>query len=903
MKTSMKFKLSPLAVFVGLALSSSLAYSADAEQDVTAVKKDDKTEKIQVLGSYIKGADTITANPVSVVNADDMKYSGAVDTTDLVNILPINSGAENRPDTFTSFYNQGTSNVNLRGLGLSSTLVLINGKRQVLSGAKAQDGSVFVDTSSIPAIALKRVEVLKEGAAASYGSDAIAGVVNFVTNDTFEGVKIDGAYHTIEGFDQNDKNISILSGMKLSDNTNIVFAASMLRRSNMQGWERPDLVKNAASSLGTGFKLTGDSVVTSGPWAGTYAEGEQVGNPNCAGVNGNILDLDGDGDIDRCGFKYGLHYNIVNEEEREQYYTSLTHFFGNDIKLNVSAFYSDYRIIDNFSVPSLPNLSFPVVSADNSTNPFGVDAIIFGRHNPTVADFSKSRAAPRDNKTFRLETSLSGYLDNGWEWVTSLAYSGNTYKISQPEMSLSRLALAMNGQGGVSGDMTFDHFSTDLNHDPALLDWLETDFKSETTTRLLVWDGVINGELFELDGGTVYGAFGAQYRRESYQVNPAENSTILYNAAGNPLPNDFTFLGSVNNIDESRSAAAIFAEIELPISDDITVNAALRYENLDTDSSLDPKISVLYSATENLSLRASASTSFREPSLSQFNADVTNTVNLVDYQLNPDGTPVLDSSGNKIPNASSLFIRQTTTGNADLKPEEATNYNVGALWSSDAFQVRLDYWRIDYKDVITIESAQAVLDQDPNGPTIVRQDPNDPSSTLAGISTDYFNAATIDASGIDIETSYRFDLDGSSLELSAGFSRYLSYDVPNADGSTYDAVGKFNFGSFVRSMPEDKGNISAHWLMDNHSVMARVDYVSSYINNRQGDTIDAFTPVELQYRFVTAIQEGEAAFSVGVQNLFDRAAPVVADGANFSYDPKHHDPRGRIFYAKASYTF
>ena len=498
---------------------------------------------------------------------------------------------------------------------------------------------------------------------------------------------------------------------------------------------------------------------------------------------------------------------------------------------------------------------------------------------------------------------MSGNLDNGWEWVTSLAYSGNTYKISQPEMSLSRLALAMNGQGGVSGDMTFDHFSTDLDHDPALLDWLETDFKSETTTRLLVWDGVINGELFELDAGTVYGAFGAQYRRESYQVNPAENSTILYNAAGNPLPNDFTFLGSVNNIDESRSAAAIFAEIELPISDDITVNAALRYENLDTDSSLDPKISVLYSATDNLSLRASASTSFREPSLSQFNADVTNTVNLVDYQLNSDGTPVLDSSGNKVPNASSLFIRQTTTGNADLKPEEATNYNVGALWSSDAFQVRLDYWRIDYKDVITIESAQAVLDQDPNGPTIVRQDPNDPSSTLAGISTDYFNAATIDASGIDIETSYRFDLDGSSLELSAGFSRYLSYDVPNADGSTYDAVGKFNFGSFVRSMPEDKGNVSAHWLMDNHSVMARVDYVSSYINNRQGDTIDSFTPVELQYRFVTAIQEGEAAFSVGVQNLFDSAAPVVADGANFSYDPKHHDPRGRIFYAKASYTF
>ena len=126
------------------------------------------------------------------------------------------------------------------------------------------------------------------------------------------------------------------------------------------------------------------------------------------------------------------------------------------------------------------------------------------------------------------------------------------------------------------------------------------------------------------------------------------------------------------------------------MSDDITVNTALHYEDLDTDSSLDLKISVLYSATDNLSLRSSASTSFQEPSLSQFNADVTNTVNLADYQLNPDGTPVVDSSGNKIPNSSSLFIRQTTTGNTDLKSEEATNYNMGALWSSDHFQVRFD---------------------------------------------------------------------------------------------------------------------------------------------------------------------------------------------------------------------
>jgi len=310
----------------------------------------------------------------------------------------------------------------------------------------------------------------------------------------------------------------------------------------------------------------------------------------------------------------------------------------------------------------------------------------------------------------------------------------------------------------------------------------------------------------------------------------------------------------------------------------------------------------LYSATENLSFRASASTSFREPSLSQFNADVTNTVNLVDYQLNPDGTPILDANGNLIPNNSSIFIRQATTGNSELEAETATNFNLGALWSSNSLQVRLDYWNIAYEDVITIESAQAVLDADPNGASIVRQDPNDPTSTLAGISTDYFNAASIDASGIDVEVSYGLEFGDSTLDLSVSWSRYLSYDVP-VNGETYDAVGSFNFGSFVRSMPEDKGNFSAHWINDKHSVMARVDYVSSYTNNRQGDTIESFTPVEVQYRYVIDFNESEATVSLGVQNLFDEAAPFVADGANLSYDPKHHDPRGRVFYMKASYEF
>ncbi len=607
----------------------------------------------------------------------------------------------------------------------------------------------------------------------------------------------------------------------------------------------------------------------------------------------------------------------MNEEKRNQFYASFKQEYSNDMELNVKAFYTDYDIIDNYSVPSLPNLNFPSISADNPTNPFrsaantalGSDVVILGRHNPTL-DFDQSRAAPRENTTFRLEGDLDGSFSSGWDWTTSLAYSTNTYKISQPEMSQDRLNMALAGNGGPNGDLQFDHFDP-TNNDPALIEWLKTDFKSETTTSLLVADAVVNGEAFEMPAGVANVAVGIQLRREGYEVDPATNSTITYDADGNPEASDFTFLGAVNEVDESRSAKAVFAEIELPITDSFTANAAVRYEDLATASSVDPKLALLYQATDNLSFRGSASTSFREPSLSQINADVVNTKNVRDVQFDGSGNPVTDGEGNfQVDSGASIFIRETTTGNKDLEPEQATNYNLGAIWSSEEWDVRADYWRIDYEDVITIESAQAVLLRDPNGPTVVRQDPSDPSSNLAGISVNYFNAQTIDASGFDLEVKYTTDLLNGELKLGAGISRYLSYEIPDGDGSTTDVVGAFNHDNFVRSMPATKGSLSALWTNNIHSFYAKANYVSSYNNHRpelatpQIDTVDSFTTVDLQYSYLQEVHgDNEFLITLGVLNAFDQDPPFVRDGANFSYDPKHHDPRGRMFYVRGSYQF
>ena len=164
--------------------SIALLFSAFA---VVAQESTDSVEEVIVTGSYIKGSAKDGASPVEIIGRNTIEDLGATTIADITRNISVNSGSENNADSFTSGSTQGTSSINLRGLGLSSTLVLVDGRRNTVAAATSNDGSVFVDTNSIPVIALERVEVLKEGAAAVYGSDAVAGVVNYILKKRFYG--------------------------------------------------------------------------------------------------------------------------------------------------------------------------------------------------------------------------------------------------------------------------------------------------------------------------------------------------------------------------------------------------------------------------------------------------------------------------------------------------------------------------------------------------------------------------------------------------------------------------------------------------------------------------------------------------------------------------------------------
>ena len=259
---------SKIFALVALLPFISLSYYVSAEE----------VEEVVVTGSSIKGSPTDGASPVELYDRDTIEGIGAVDAADITANMVVDTGSENNADSFTSGSMQGRTNVNLRGLGLSSTLVLFDGKRQTVTGTTANDGSVFVNTSAIPVIALERVEVLKEGAASVYGSDAVAGVVNYIFRRDFTGFEVDITSQETDLGSSKDRRGSFIWGAESGD-TNLVVAYSTLSRSPLSQSEL-ELAPLGVSGLGTSFLLFGPSTVESGPYAGTYSAFQNVGDPN-----------------------------------------------------------------------------------------------------------------------------------------------------------------------------------------------------------------------------------------------------------------------------------------------------------------------------------------------------------------------------------------------------------------------------------------------------------------------------------------------------------------------------------------------------------------------------------------------------------------------------------------------
>jgi len=849
-----------------------------------------EVEEVVITGSYIKSSPTDGASPVEIIGRDEIDNLNATTIADITANIAVNSGSENNTDSFTQGSTQGSSSINLRGLGLSSTLVLIDGKRQTLNSATSNDGSVFVNTSAIPVIALDRVEVLKEGAASIYGSDAVAGVVNYILRKDFTGLEIEASSQEADISGQTDDRLGAIWGFE-GEAGNFVLALSQLNRSPMRGADfNPSLAQLGISTLGTSFVMFAPTTVETGPYAGTYGALQTVPDPSCVENKGILIPVPGG---QRCGFFYGDRFNVVNDEDHSSVFASFTNELANGVTFNMNYTMTEIDVNDNPQSPSYPALSYTVPSRailpGQAGNPFGVPVLWLGR--PLGSAFP-SPFATREIENDRFALSLSGQYNNGFSWDFSVTQSSDSVYGRQPDTSTSRFAAAIAGTGGPTGDQSWN-LAVPTANSQELIDWISTAQQTWGSTDLSVVDYVITGEAAGMDI-----AAGLQFRDEEFTILRGPESIAQFNADGSiAVPADLLFLGGGLNSDASRNAKAVFVEASNQITDRLELRGALRYEELADDSSINPKISARYEVSDELVLRASLSTSFREPSLSQLTSTTIGLQGIQDFDT--DGNPV----------GGTAFIRIAQSNNPNLEPEESDNINIGLIWSpNDNFNLKLDYWAIDYSDLITIESAQGKVIANPNDPDVKRTI----DGSLIGVNTSYFNASGVDTNGFDLEMTYDFDTGLGSAQVGLKAMHMLQYEIPLQTGEVKDVVGLFNHDNFARSLPETKMVLHGALQNGNHSLVAFGRWVSDYETTRALDPIaqsrgftqdiDSFFSVDLKYSYNFEMNDNDLLLTLGMTNAFDEEVPLVYDAANWSYDAKHHDPRGRMVYVGLKYS-
>ncbi|MCH2057319.1 MAG: TonB-dependent receptor [Thalassotalea sp.] len=883
------------------ALSAIIAASFLSPQALYAQEEvgegEQEVELILVTGSYVRRSENFESpSPLAIVDSVAIDALGAKNISDITQTLTINTGAENTPDAFTQNATAGTSNMNLRGLGVASTLVLLNNKRQVVNAQPNNGGVNFVDTSSlVPMIAIGRMEIVKDGASALYGSDAVAGVVNFITKNDYEGTKITAEYQDGKYGDNKEYVIQGLWGT-VGDDSSIMAAISYTNRSPMFISDRRlSRTQDDTSSLGN----PGSFFLGATPFIDPTGCSEFGGFPTLLAPSGTVPGLE----IGFCGFDFGDTYSYVPDETRVSSYFKATKDFSDELRWTTEVSYARNRA-ERGGSPSFPILTFPTVPADHPSNVFGTPVSFFGR---AIGNGGEGDPAKTESDTIRIATMLTGELDSGF-WEISYTAANNNFLFTVNDTLAQEFQNALYGFGGQGCDPFtgtagvgpceyFNPFATSytvLPNSQNVIDSFTAKQQIDSESNLEVVEGFVSFDLFDMDAGAAAIAIGAQYRYQDLKQD--------YDALSNQ--DRFSFVIGNPDVYGEQDVVAAFAEIALPLSEDLDVQVALRYEDYggSTGDTIDPKLAASWRVTENFSLRGSVSTSFRAPSIFQRDGGATSLNQMVD--------PLTGSAA---------FAAVRASGNEELEPEESTAYNLGfSLEPADDLSIEVDYWSFDFTDLIIQENFQAILNANPQDPDRVVRAGDPLTGPLLQVNTTYVNASSLETSGLDIVSSYKIDTDVGQFTPSLNATYILAYDLDDPQAGDIDGVGLRNFSNIGVSTPQLRLNLGLNWSSDNHSANLFARYIDSYEDDQNcadGSTfspactsgyteIDSLVTVDFQYNMnLGAMLDTEASYilTFGGINITDEEPPQVFTNAGF--DSKVHDPRGRQLYARIAIEF
>lgn len=920
-------------------------------------------EEVVITGSRIRRVDEETASPVFVMDASTIANTGVKTMGDLMMRVPAISGAATNPQV-NNGGGTGESNVELRGLGAQRTLVLLNGRRLNILGNTTTSA---VDVNMIPINMIERVEVLKEGAGAVYGSDAIAGVVNFITKKNWDGADVSVEYGRTGESDGESQTASLTLGTT-GERLSVLFGARYNKQDPVSAADRPFaanalyLYGGVVSAAGSSRTPRGFIQVDTTAFSGSFLDddGEECGvvsrNEGASGATPAVSDYHCFSGADT--YNYQPFNLLITPQERSSVFTMLNYELGEGMEAYGELLYNRTR--SGFQLASLPfdaNADDLIISEDSFYNPWGTSFGGVEGQFPALRvrlEALGNRRSTVDTDDMLANAGVRGDIGStSWKWDAGIQLgrknqdqniSGyllrsqfqNALGPSFRDLATGQVLCGTPGNV-IAGCTPINIFNLEDPAQIAALQSISTNYRNEYTYESTGYALNANGELFDMPAGPVLMAVGAEYRTQEgeFQVD------VL--TRGEPPLFLSCLLAQETCSGDSYAkynVRELYAEFLVPILKDLpgvqqlNVSAGVRYSDYSKDTignSTNAQFRVEYRPIADLLVRASYAEVFRAPTIVDLSlaptqdaptfADPCTNLTAAMVAANPNlalacvGVPL--DEGFSQPNSQITGLIQ---GSQDLKPETGEVMTAGIVYDPnfvEGLSFTVDYWTYEIEDLITqldpnFAIQQCVQTGNPTFCGLVFRYGAD--SALAGeiqvFREPIVNLGKLETDGVDIGMKYSLrDTGAGTFNISLDMTRILSYESTPAPGArTVEIAGTFDrqFGNYAKW----RGLLGVGWAMGGFDGLLTVRYIHSLQVNDPDGAIENAPPLEIGSMTYIDASVGytfpsNTKIQVGGINLNDKQPPLLYQNnvINANTDVSTYDLLGRRWFVGLSQKF
>ncbi|MFY1663367.1 TonB-dependent receptor [Pseudomonas sp. Pseu.R1] len=889
----------PRALICALAVGISPAYAAESTESsveaapaseaavpaAAAVPATTQLKRVEVTGSAVRRVDAETAVPVTILRTEELKRQGVTTTQELVQRITGSQSINNSAGSVGASTG-GASFADMRGIGANKTLVLLNGRRlanNALSGTNSAGGAV--DLNMIPFAAIDRVEVLRDGASALYGTDAIGGVINFITKKemTDGTLTLGGASPTAAGGgDTKDMSASWGFGDLNEDRFNVMGVFNYNKQGNLAARDR-SFVNDYQP--GRGLNQTSG---TSFP--ANYSQGDNASNPlldsNCSGP-GQVLDRG------VCRFSTKQYIDLTPETEKTSFFGKATGKLAEDHNVSLEYFWARNNNATTIAPAPLTGLTMDSSSPYYPGNGITPAPTNFTLDPTQPVDLNwretaaGGRASKDQNTSQRFLLTFDGTV-SGWDYNVGASYNQNKILSTVTKGYVSDSALINGITSGI-----INPFGPQSAAGQQYIDANTYHGQySSAVGRVIGFDGRISREIGDWFGAGQAGlALGGEYRKEKFHQNL------------DAFVDDISSLGLDSNgsVSGDRSVKAQYAELNVPVLDSLELSAAIRHDKYsDFGSTTNPKYSFRYQPLKELVVRGAYSEGFRAPTLYELYAPQAITFTQGYYNdpvLCAGG--VVQPGGNAGRDCDQQFHSQLG-GNQNLSPEKARNVTFGFVFQPMSnLSMGLDFWWVHISNQIQAFPESTVFN-DPN--TYADRFVRNADGTLDYIVATNANLGIVKTNGVDVTLNYLFpNTPYGQFGLGLTGTYVDRYDFQSTIKGPYtDKVGDFQGDGVIARW---KHNLTATWNLGPARASLTNQFTTGY-NDYDPSTnhVASYSVWDIAagYTFDKALD-----IDVGVKNMFDRNPPFTNQAYNFQsgYDPRYADPLGRTLFARATYHF